>query len=113
MKPRVLVTRRVYPAAIAVLQEDCIVDYRDSLDVPDEDILCRRVQHCEGLVCQLTDPITARVIAAAPKLRVIAQVAVGYDNIDVAAATARKIVVTNTPGVLTESTADQIGRAHV
>ena len=106
MKPRVLVTRRVYPAAISVLQEDCVVDYRDGLEVPDQEILCRRLQHCEGLVCQLTDPITERVIAAAPKLRVIAQVAVGYDNIDVAAATARKIVVTNTPGVLTESTAD-------
>jgi glyoxylate reductase len=106
MKPRVLVTRHVYPAAIAILQEHCIVDYQDSHDVLDEARLAKRLQHAQGLVCQLTDPITANVIAAAPQLRVISQVAVGIDNVDVAAATARRIVVTNTPGVLTEATAD-------
>ena len=106
MKPRVLVTRRVYPAAIAILQEDCTVDYRDSLEVVDEATLRRRLQHAHGVVCQLTDPITAAALADAPHLRVVSQVAVGYDNVDVAAATARRIVVTNTPGVLTESTAD-------
>ncbi len=106
MKPRVLVTRRVYPQAIAVLQEDCIVDYRDTHDVLDLAGLQRKLQHADGVVCQLTDPITAAAIAQAPKLRVISQVAVGHDNIDVRAATARGIVVTNTPGVLTESTAD-------
>ena len=106
VKPRVLVTRRVYPAALAILQEDCVVDYRDTLDVMDEALLARRLQHCDGVVCQLTDPMTAGVFAAAPKLRVAAQIAVGHDNVDVAAATARGIVVTNTPGVLTESTAD-------
>lgn len=106
MKPRVLVTRHVYPAAIAMLQEDATVDYRDSRDVMDEAQLARRLQHAHGVVCQLTDPLTAAVIAQAPQLRVIAQVAVGVDNIDVGAATARRIVVTNTPGVLTEATAD-------
>lgn len=106
MKPRVLVTRRVYPAAIAVLNEAAAVDYKDTLDVMTEDQLVQRLQHADGLVCQLTDPVTARVIAAAPRLRVISQVAVGHDNIDVQAATARGIVVTNTPDVLTEATAD-------
>lgn len=106
MKPRVLVTRRVYPAAIAVLNEAAAVDYKDTLDVMTEDQLVQRLQHADGLVCQLTDPVTAHVIASAPKLRVISQVAVGHDNIDVAAATARGIVVTNTPDVLTEATAD-------
>jgi glyoxylate reductase len=106
MKPRVLVTRHVYPAAIAILQEHCIVDYRDSYDVMDAAQLARKLQHADGVVCQLTDALTAGVIAAAPKLRVIAQIAVGYDNIDVAAATRRRIAVTNTPGVLTEATAD-------
>jgi len=106
VKPRVLVTRRVYPAAIAVLNEAAAVDYKDTLDVMTEDQLVQRLQHADGLVCQLTDPVTARVIAAAPRLRVISQVAVGHDNIDVAAATARGIVVTNTPDVLTEATAD-------
>jgi glyoxylate reductase len=106
MKPRVLVTRHVYPAAIAILQEDCTVDYRDTYDVADAQALVKRLQHADGVVCQLTDPLSAEVLAQCPKLKVIAQVAVGYDNIDVAAATARGIVVTNTPGVLTEATAD-------
>ncbi len=106
MKPRVLVTRHVYPAAIAILQEHCLVDYKDTHDVMDEATLGRRLQHAHGVVCQLTDPLTANVIAGAPQLRVIAQIAVGHDNVDVAAAPARRIVVTNTPGVLTEATAD-------
>ncbi len=106
MKPRAFVTRKVYPQAIAILQEDCVVDYRDTLEVADKDTLRKRLQHAEGVVCQLTDAMTDELMAAAPKLKVISQVAVGYDNVDVAAATARGIVVTNTPGVLTESTAD-------
>ncbi|MFN9333394.1 MAG: 2-hydroxyacid dehydrogenase [Planctomycetota bacterium] len=106
MKPRVFVTRRVYPAAIAILQEHCVVDYQDSHDVLDEARLSRRLQHADAVVCQLTDPLTAAVLAAAPKLRGIHQIAVGHDNIDVAAATARGRLVTNTPGVLTEATAD-------
>lgn len=106
MKPRVLVTRHVYPAAVAILQEHCIVDYQDTYDVMDAGALIRRLRHAQGVVCQLTDPLTAEVIAAAPGLRCISQIAVGHDNIDVAAATARRIVVTNTPGVLTEATAD-------
>ena len=106
MKPRVLVTRHVYPAAIAILQERCVVDYQDTYDVMDEAQLTRKVALADGIVCQLTDPVTRVVIDAAPRLRVISQVAVGHDNIDVAAATARGVLVTNTPGVLTEATAD-------
>lgn len=106
MKPRVLVTRHVYPAAVSILQEHCVVDYQDTYDVMDADRLQRRLQHAHGVVSQLTDPLTAAVIAAAPLLKVISQIAVGHDNIDVEAATARGIVVTNTPGVLTEATAD-------
>jgi glyoxylate reductase len=106
MKPRVLVTRHVYPAAIAILQEHCIVDYQDTHDVLDEARLVKRAQHAHGIVCQLTDPLTANVLAQCPLLRGIHQIAVGLDNVDVAAATARGIVVTNTPGVLTEATAD-------
>ncbi len=106
MKPRALVTRHVYPAAIPILQEHCVVDYQDSYEVLSEPRLMRKLALAEGVVCQLTDPISRAVIEAAPKLKVISQVAVGYDNIDVTAATERGIVVTNTPGVLTEATAD-------
>ena len=106
MKPRAFVTRKVYPQAVAILQEDCVVDYRDTLEVADPETLRKKLQHADGVVCQLTDAMTDELMAAAPKLKVISQIAVGYDNVDVAAATARGIVVTNTPGVLTESTAD-------
>jgi glyoxylate reductase len=106
MKPRVLVTRHVYPAAIAILQEHCIVDYQDTHDVMDEARLVKKARHAQAIVCQLTDPVTADVIAQCPDLRGIHQIAVGLDNVDVAAATARRIPVTHTPGVLTEATAD-------
>ncbi len=68
--------------------------------------LAAQVRDVEGLVCLLTDTVDDALLAQAPRLRVVANVAVGYDNIDVAAASRRKIVVTNTPGVLTETTAD-------
>lgn len=106
MKPRVLVTRHVYPAAIPILQEHCVVDYQDGYEVMDEARLQKKLALADGVVCQLTDPMTRQVIEAAPNLKVISQVAVGHDNIDVEAATGRGIVVTNTPGVLTEATAD-------
>lgn len=106
MKPRVLVTRHVYPAAISILQEHCAVDYVDSYDVLDEARLARRAALADGIVCQLTDPVTAAVVDGAERLRCISQIAVGYDNVDVAAATRRGIVVTHTPDVLTEATAD-------
>lgn len=68
--------------------------------------LMQRLADKEGVICLLTDSIDAQVIDASPKLKVIANVAVGYDNIDVKAATRKGILVTNTPGVLTETTAD-------
>ncbi|MDA7936394.1 D-glycerate dehydrogenase [bacterium] len=106
MKPRVLVTRHVYPAAIPILQEHCVVDYQDRYEVMDEGQLIKKLQLADGVVCQLTDALTSSVISSAPQLRVISQIAVGTDNIDLATATERKIAVTNTPGVLTEATAD-------
>jgi len=85
---------------------------RATLRLPPEDRhlppaeLGRQVEAAEGLVCLLTDTVDETLLERARQLRVIANVAVGFDNIDVAAATRRKIVVTNTPGVLTETTAD-------
>jgi glyoxylate reductase len=69
-------------------------------------VLLQEVADCDGLLCLLTDPIDAEVIAAGARLRVISQIAVGVDNIDLRAATARGIPVGHTPGVLTEATAD-------
>jgi glyoxylate reductase len=68
--------------------------------------LMDRLQDKDAMVCQLTQSVDAEVLAVGPKLRLVANVAVGYDNIDLAAATARGVAVTNTPGVLDETTAD-------
>ena len=62
MKPRVLVTRHVYPAAIAILQEDCIADYQDTYDVMDEAALSKRLRLARGVISQLTDPLSPAVI---------------------------------------------------
>ena len=73
---------------------------------PTPDELAERLAGCEGLLCLLTDRIDDALLDKAPELRVVSQMAVGYDNIDVAACTRRGIAVGNTPGVLTETTAD-------
>jgi glyoxylate reductase len=73
---------------------------------PPHEVILQKVRDLDALLCLLTDRIDAEVIGAANKLRVISNCAVGYDNIDIAAATSRGILVCNTPGVLTETTAD-------
>jgi glyoxylate reductase len=79
--------------------------WEDALPPP-YNVLLERCRPADGLLCLLTDRIDAGLIAASPRLKVISNMAVGYDNIDVAAATGRGIPVGNTPGVLTETTAD-------
>ncbi len=68
--------------------------------------LMARLKGTHGLICQITDTIDEEVLSAAPELKVVSNIAVGFNNIDVAAAKRRNIVVTNTPDVLTETTAD-------
>jgi glyoxylate reductase len=104
--PKVLVTRKLPSSVLAKLEAAAEVDlYRgDAAIAPNE--LRMRVADKDALVCLLTDTIDRAVIDAAPNLKVIANVAVGYNNIDVASARARGIEVTNTPDVLTESVAD-------
>lgn len=70
-----------------------------------EDII-QGAKDCDALLCNITDPVDAEVLAACPGLKVVANFGVGFNNIDIAAASARKIPVTNTPGVLTDATAD-------
>jgi glyoxylate reductase len=107
MKPRVFVTRRIPDAGLSLILEACDAAVRGAEFPPSRAELIDGVRGCDGLLCLLTDPVDAAVIAAAgPRLRVISTYAVGYDNIDVAAATAARIPIGNTPGVLTEATAD-------
>ena len=105
-RPRVFVTRRLPGDAVARLALEAYVDeWTDDLPPP-YDELVRRAAQADAIICLLTERIDAALLDAAPSLRAIANVAVGYDNIDVAAATVRGVAVGNTPGVLTETTAD-------
>jgi len=104
---KVYVTRPMAEEALALLRSQAEVALWPDPDLPPpHEEIVRQVREADGLVCLLTDWIDAEVIAAGARLRVISTVAVGYDNIDVAAATARRIPICNTPGVLTEATAD-------
>ena len=106
-KPRIFMTRAIAPAAIERLSTQTDLEVWPHEAPPPYEILIDRVQNATGIVSLLTDRIDADLIAAAgPDFKVIAQMAVGFDNIDVAAATARGIPVGHTPGVLTETTAD-------
>lgn len=102
----IFVTRNLPGDAVARLAQHVAIDQWPGDLPPPYDELTRRAASADGIICLLTDRIDAALLAAAPSLRAIANVAVGYDNIDVAAATARGIPVGNTPGVLTETTAD-------
>lgn len=105
-KPRVFVTRKLLEPGPSILQRYCDVDIWPNALPPDKSVLMEKVRHIDGLVSFLTDTIDEEVIGACAHVKVISQVAVGYDNIDINAASAKSIVVTNTPGVLTETTAD-------
>ena len=104
----IFVSRRLPEAGIDLLTKKCeTVDIYPEETAPPRSELLRRVEDRDALLCLLSDDIDGEVMdAAGPALRVIANYAVGYDNIDVEAATERGIPVTNTPGVLTETTAD-------
>jgi glyoxylate reductase len=105
-KPRVLATRPLFPAAQQILNAGCEVEYWTKPERISKEELLGRVKEKEGLVCLLTEKIGEELLRAAPKLRIAANVAVGFDNIDVPACTKRGVVATNTPGVLDETTAD-------
>jgi glyoxylate reductase len=105
-KPKILATRPLFPAARVILDKFCEAEYfPPDRPVPRAELL-QRVKDKEGLVCLLTDAINEDLLRHAPKLRIVANVAVGFDNIDVTACTRRGVVATNTPGVLDETTAD-------
>jgi len=106
MKPKVYVTRQVPSQGIDMLQRECEVEmWEGELPVP-RHVLLNKVSDVEGLYCLLTERIDRELLEAATRLRVVSNMAVGYDNVDVAACTARGIPVGNTPGVLTDTTAD-------
>ncbi|HEY9152417.1 MAG TPA: D-glycerate dehydrogenase [Anaerolineales bacterium] len=106
-KPKVFVTRLIPAKGLDLIREFCNADiWPGELPPPYKEIV-RRVRDAEGIVSLLTDKMDAGVMDAAPRLKVLSNMAVGVDNVDVAAATVRKLPVGNTPGVVTDATADQ------
>ena len=110
-RPRVFVTR-VLPGGeapdspLARLRAAADVEVWDGNDPPSPEVLRERLRDVDGVLSMFTERIDPTVLDAAPRLRAVANLAVGYDNIDVAACTAHGVVVTNTPGVLDDTTAD-------
>ncbi|HEV7574823.1 MAG TPA: D-glycerate dehydrogenase [Caldimonas sp.] len=106
MTPSILVCRRIFADVVARLRDRFEVEANDADDVWSRDELIRRLQGKDGVFVTGTQAIDAALLDACPRLRAVCSLAVGYNNIDVAACTARGVAVTNAPGVLTETTAD-------
>ena len=103
---KIYVTRQLPDAAMDIIRTAGSVEvWPEDRPVP-RDVLLEKVRHADGLLCLLTDKVDAPLLDNAPHLRVVSQMAVGVDNIDVTACQTRNIAVGNTPGVLTETTAD-------
>jgi glyoxylate reductase len=106
MAKSILISNVLPQEARALIPKDIAVDFNDSDTPITKTELIRRLRGKNGLICHIISTIDDEVLAAAPTLKVVSNVAVGFNNIDVAAARKRSVVVTNTPDVLTETTAD-------
>lgn len=105
-KPRVFVSRRLVGDGVSRLEADLEVELWPGDDPPPADVLRSESARSQAILVNIADRVDAALLQDAAGLRVVSQMAVGYDNIDVVAATQRGILVTNTPGVLTDATAD-------
>jgi glyoxylate reductase len=105
-KPKIFATHGLFEDAREILEAACDVEYWSQPERPPREEVLRRVKDKEGLICLLTEKVNEELLRNALKLRIAANVAVGFDNIDVTACTKRGVVATNTPGVLDETTAD-------
>ncbi len=105
-KPRIFLTRELPPETMAILHDQSQLTMNSEDRYIEKHEIIEGVRDADGLLCLLTDTIDDEILAAGKNLKIVANFAVGFNNIDVAAATRRKIPVTNTPGVLTDTTAD-------
>lgn len=106
MKPKVFITRKIPNSGIDLLRKYCEVKLYPQDNVISRKELLAGVKWCDALLCLLTDKVDKQIIDANPKLKIISNYAVGFDNIDVQYATVKRIPVTNTPGVLTDAVAE-------
>jgi glyoxylate reductase len=105
-KPRVFVTRRIPEIGLNAIATTCEMEVWPEQLPPSYDTIRKKIADCDGLVSLLTDKIDGPLLDAAPKLKVVSNFAVGFNNVDIPAATERGVAVGNTPGVLTDATAD-------
>ena len=105
-KPRVYVTRQIFPDALDLIEKSAELELWPDDEPPSPEQLMEAMSNVDGAIINVMDRIDAPLLDAAPKLRVLSQVAAGLDNIDIPEATKRDIMVGYTPGVLAKSTAD-------
>jgi glyoxylate reductase len=107
VKPKVYITRKIPDEIVEKIKQSCDVRMWEDMDKPvPRDMLEKEITDVDGLFCLLTESIDRDLLEKATQLKVISNMAVGYNNIDIEAAKEKGITVTNTPGVLTETTAD-------
>ena len=106
MKPKVYVTRQIFPTAIERLMQFCEVVVNEGEDPPSHEEILGQMGDKDGILCFLGDRIDRKLLDAAPRLKAISTMSVGYDHIDVAESTKRGIYIGFTPGILTDATAD-------
>lgn len=102
----VYITRSILPDGIDLLQPTCNVTIYEAENTISKKEIMMNASHADALLCMLTDSIDDEIISALPKLKVISNYAVGYNNIDLESAKKNNVIVTNTPAVLTETTAE-------
>jgi len=106
MKPKILITRQVFPEVVEALSQSFDVDHNECDDILTVEALRARAAGCVGVIACLTEKIDAAFFDACPTVKVVCNIAVGYNNIDIAEASKRGVIATNTPGVLDDTTAD-------
>jgi glyoxylate reductase len=108
-RPKVYLTRKLPEEARAIVAARCdFAEWREETTPVPRDELLRRIAGVDGVLTLLTERVDGPFLDAAPRYRVVANMAVGYDNVDLAELTRRGVLLTNTPGVLTETTADLV-----
>ena len=105
-RPRAFVTRQIFPEAVELIERAAQVEVWPSERPPNREELAGKIASCDGVLTNIMDRLDASLLEGATRLKVISQLAVGLDNIDVAEASRRGILVGNTPGVLAKATAD-------
>ena len=106
MKPKLLITRQVFPEVVAKLAQHFDIDHNASDDIMSAEQLRQRARDCVGVLCCLTEKIDAAFLDACPNVKMVSNIAVGYNNIDIVELKKRGVKASNTPGVLDDTTAD-------